>query len=100
MSVDHHLCVQQVVAAVYGPHEVGNRGDIQNDRAIVNVEVGSAAFARAAARRAGRTDRRAAEAARALKGALEQTIITELLPRSQVSHPTTAQRQCQMSQLS
>jgi ribonuclease PH len=79
--------MQQVVAAVHGPHEVGNRGDMQHDRAIVNVEVGSAAFARATARRAGRTDRRAAEAARALKGALEQTIATELLPRSQVNRP-------------
>lgn len=69
---------------MYGPHEIGNRGDMQHDRATVNVEVGSAAFARTAPRRAARTDRRAAEVARALKGTLEQTIITELLPRSQV----------------
>jgi exosome complex component RRP41 len=72
---------------VYGPHEIGNRGDMQHDRATVNVEVGSAAFARTAPRRAARTDRRAAEAARALKGTLEQTIVTELLPRSQVIGP-------------
>ena len=72
---------------MYGPHEIGNRGDMQHDRATVNVEVGSAAFARSAPRRAARTDRRAAEAARALKGTLEQTIVTELLPRSQVIRP-------------
>lgn len=46
--------------------------------------MGSAAFASGEKRRAGRSDRRSVEAARALKGALEQTVITELLPRSQI----------------
>lgn len=32
---------------MYGPHEADNRGDILHDRAVVNVEVGSAAFASA-----------------------------------------------------
>lgn len=72
------------MAAVYGPHEVENRGEMLHDRAIVNCEVGSAAFASGGKRRTGRTDRRAVEAAQALKGTLEQTIILDLLPRSQV----------------
>ena len=61
----------QVIAAVFGPHEVGNRGDMLHDRAVVNAEVGAAAFS-SERRRAGRADRRAAETSRALRGALEQ----------------------------
>lgn len=30
----------QVMAAVYGPHEVENRGDMLHDRAVVHCEVG------------------------------------------------------------
>lgn len=33
------LRLWQVIAAVFGPHEVNNRADIDNERIVINTEV-------------------------------------------------------------
>lgn len=74
----------QVIAAVFGPHEVNRRAAADNERIVVTTEVATAAFSSDRRKPAGRNDRRSAEISRNLKGALEQAIILELAPRSQV----------------
>lgn len=74
----------KVTAAVYGPHEVSNRADMLHDRALLCCEVAAAAFSSGERRKRAGGDRRTAEITRAVKGTLEQTIISELLPRCQI----------------
>ena len=56
-------------------------------RAAWNRQVATAAFASDRRKPAGRGDRRAAELTRSLRGALEQAVLMEQAPRSQVPHP-------------
>ena len=74
----------QVIAAVFGPHEPTNRGQAANDRAIVRCEYAMAAFSTGERRRRGKTDRRATEITSVIRSALEQTILLELMPGSQI----------------
>ncbi|KAL6756870.1 ribosomal protein S5 domain 2-type protein [Haematococcus lacustris] len=75
----------KVMAAVFGPREVEMRGQQLADRALVNCEYSMAAFSTGERRKRGKTDRRSTEISRVIKAALEQTIMVELLPRSQIS---------------
>ncbi len=44
------LPAHQVLAAVFGPHEVHKRGELQEDRAIVKCEYAMATFSTGGAR--------------------------------------------------
>lgn len=74
----------KVMAAVFGPHEPTNRGQAAHDRAIVRCEYAMAAFSTGERRRRGKTDRRATEITSVIRSALEQTILLELMPGSQI----------------
>eukprot|EP00879_Flechtneria_rotunda_P003558 GHRR01003792.1.p1 GENE.GHRR01003792.1~~GHRR01003792.1.p1 ORF type:complete len:250 (+),score=66.73 GHRR01003792.1:129-878(+) len=74
----------QVLASVFGPREVENRSEMQQDKAIVKCEYAMAAFSTGERRRRGKTDRRSTELSKVIRNTLEQTICLELLPRSQI----------------
>ncbi|GAX81482.1 hypothetical protein CEUSTIGMA_g8911.t1 [Chlamydomonas eustigma] len=74
----------KVLAAVFGPREVERRSDRLEDRAIINCEYSMAAFSTGERRRRGKQDRRSAEIGMVIRGTLEQTVMVELLPRSQI----------------
>lgn len=73
-----------MIAAVFGPHEPTNRGQAAHDRAVVRCEYAMAAFSTGERRGRGKTDRRATEITRVIRSALEQTILLELMPGSQI----------------
>jgi exosome complex component RRP41 len=74
----------QVMAAVFGPKEVEQRSLMDADRAIVRCEYSMATFSTGERRRRGKADRRATEISMAIKNTLEQTIMLELMPRTQI----------------
>lgn len=74
----------QVIAAVFGPKEVEQRGQADPARAIVRCEYAMAAFSTGERRRRGKTDRRATELSMVIRNTLEQTILLDLLPRTQL----------------
>ncbi|KAG1660225.1 hypothetical protein FOA52_005095 [Chlamydomonas sp. UWO 241] len=74
----------KVLASVFGPHEVMKRGERDDDKAILKCEYSMAAFSTGERRRRGKSDRRSAEISLIIRGTLEQTVMTELMPRSQI----------------
>ncbi|GIL62103.1 hypothetical protein Vafri_16389 [Volvox africanus] len=74
----------KVLAAVFGPHAVTKRADVKEDGAVVVCEYAMAAFSTAERRRRGKGDRRSTELSMVIRNTLEQTILTELMPRSQI----------------
>lgn len=74
----------KVIATVFGPHEPTVRGQAAHDRAIVRCEYAMAAFSTGERRRRGKNDRRATEITSVIRSALEQTILLELMPGSQI----------------
>lgn len=78
------LLVWQVLAAVYGPREVSNRSQADTNKAIVRCEYSMAAFSTGERRRRGKSDRRSTEISMAIGNTMEQNILTELLPRTQI----------------
>lgn len=74
----------KVLAAVFGPHEVHKRGELQEDRAIVKCEYAMATFSTGERRRRGKGDRRSTELSRVIRNTLEQAVMVELMPRSQI----------------
>mmetsp|Transcript_11236 Transcript_11236/g.24209 ORF Transcript_11236/g.24209 Transcript_11236/m.24209 type:complete len:245 (-) Transcript_11236:302-1036(-) len=74
----------KVLAAVFGPREVALRSERQEDRAIIKCEYAMAAFSTGERRKRGKTDRRAMELGLVIRGTLEETVMLELLPRSQI----------------
>ncbi|KXZ46723.1 hypothetical protein GPECTOR_41g688 [Gonium pectorale] len=74
----------KVLAAVFGPHAVTRRADLREDRAIVVCEYSMAAFSTGERRRRGKGDRRSTELSMVIRNTLEQAVLTELLPRSQI----------------
>lgn len=74
----------KVLAAVFGPKPCTNRGDEDEKRAVIKCEYAMAAFSTGERRRRGKSDRRATEITKAIRNTLEQTILTELMPRSQI----------------
>lgn len=74
----------QVMAAVFGPKEVEQRSLLDADKAIVRCEYSMATFSTGERRRRGKSDRRATEISNVIKNTLEQTIMLELMPRTQI----------------
>lgn len=74
----------KVLAAVFGPHEVKNRSQLDNDKAIIRCEYSMAAFSTNERRRRGKTDRRSTEISQVIRNTVEQTVMVELLARSQL----------------
>lgn len=72
------------MAAVFGPKEVEQRSQMDSSRAIVRCEYAMAAFSTGERRRRGKTDRRSAEISMVIRNTLEQNIIVEALPRTQI----------------
>ncbi len=77
----------KVLAAVYGPREARRRGNAEHDQAVVSVEYTVAPFAGAERRgrpRGGGVDRRAHEAATALRQTFEAVVLAKQYPRSEI----------------
>ncbi|GAB4815311.1 hypothetical protein N2152v2_002357 [Parachlorella kessleri] len=74
----------KVLAAVFGPKEVSQRSQLDTTGAIVRCEYAMAAFSTGERRKRGKTDRRSTELSMVIRNTLEQTIMRELLPRSQI----------------
>ncbi|GFR47028.1 hypothetical protein Agub_g8713 [Astrephomene gubernaculifera] len=74
----------KVLAAVFGPHAVTRRSDVREEGAVVVCEYSMAAFSTGERRRRGKGDRRSTELSLVIRNTLEQAIMTELLPRSQI----------------
>lgn len=72
------------MAAVFGPKEVENRSQLDSTKAIVRCEYAMAAFSTGERRRRGKSDRRATEISMVIRNTLEQNIILELMPRTQI----------------
>ena len=66
---------------MFGPHEPTSRGQ---DSAVIRCEYSMAAFSTGERRRRGKADRRAAEITAVIRSALEQTVLLELMPGSQI----------------
>ncbi len=80
--IPHELL--QVLAAVFGPHEPANKGQASHDRCTIHCELAMAAFSTGERRRRGKSDRRITEMVGLVQSAIEQTVLLELMPRSQV----------------
>ncbi|KAG2490057.1 hypothetical protein HYH03_011522 [Edaphochlamys debaryana] len=76
----------KVLAAVFGPHAVTRRSEQRSaeEGAIMVCEYAMAAFSTSERRRRGKGDRRSTELSMAIRNTLEQAVMTELLPRSQI----------------
>lgn len=75
----------RVLAAVYGPRESKQRGEMaENDRAVIRCEVSTASFATAARRRAWKGDRKSTAMADVLQRVFEGVVLLEAYPRSQI----------------
>uniref|UniRef100_A0A7R9VK90 Uncharacterized protein n=1 Tax=Chlamydomonas euryale TaxID=1486919 RepID=A0A7R9VK90_9CHLO len=74
----------KVMASVFGPREVVKRGERNDERAIIKCEYSMAVFSTGDRRRRGKGDRRSAEISLMIRSTLEQIVMTELLPRSQI----------------
>lgn len=72
------------MAAVFGPKEVEQRSLMDPTKAIVRCEYAMATFSTGERRRRGKGDRRATEISMVVKNTLEQTIMLELMPRTQI----------------
>ncbi|SPO43757.1 probable exosome complex exonuclease rrp41 [Moesziomyces antarcticus] len=73
-----------VSATVFGPREARTGGNMQHDRASLNVEVALAPWGSMERRRRNRGDRRLVEFASAIKSTFEPVVHTHLYPRSQI----------------
>ncbi|KAL8138518.1 hypothetical protein V2J09_004519 [Rumex salicifolius] len=74
----------KVIAAVYGPREVENKGQQISDRALVRCEYSMANFSTGDRRRKGKGDRRSTEISMIIRETMEACIMTQLMPRSQI----------------
>uniref|UniRef100_A0A7S0VJU7 Uncharacterized protein n=1 Tax=Polytomella parva TaxID=51329 RepID=A0A7S0VJU7_9CHLO len=74
----------KVLASVFGPHEVRNRSECDDDKVVVKCEYAMASFSTGDRRRRGKIDRRSNEISHVIKNTLEQLILVKLMPRSQI----------------
>ncbi|KAK4849500.1 hypothetical protein QYF36_025481 [Acer negundo] len=75
----------KVIAAVYGPREVQNKGQqINNDHALVRCEYSMANFSTGDRVRKPKGDRRSIEISLVIRQTMEACIMTHLMPRSQI----------------
>lgn len=72
------------MAAVFGPKEVEQRAQLDPSKAIIRCEYAMATFSTGERRRQRKSDRRSTELSMVIKNTLEQTIILELMPRTQI----------------
>eukprot|EP01094_Clydonella_sp_ATCC50884_P001273 TRINITY_DN1095_c0_g1_i2.p1 TRINITY_DN1095_c0_g1~~TRINITY_DN1095_c0_g1_i2.p1 ORF type:complete len:271 (+),score=58.06 TRINITY_DN1095_c0_g1_i2:188-1000(+) len=75
----------KVVASVYGPNEVGRRGDADKSAARVFCEYSMAAFSTGERKRRTKGDRRGTEISLIMRQTFESAIMTELFPNSQIN---------------
>ncbi|KAF0911772.1 hypothetical protein E2562_012279 [Oryza meyeriana var. granulata] len=75
----------RVIAAVYGPREVQNKGQQVNSKeALVRCEYRMADFSTGDRRRKPKGDRRSTEISLVIRQTMEASILTHLMPRSQI----------------
>eukprot|EP00891_Asterochloris_glomerata_P004359 jgi/Astpho2/4359/fgenesh1_pm.00066_%23_5_t len=74
----------KVLASVFGPKQASSRATEKHGMATVRCEYAMAPFSTGERRKQGRSDRRAAELSAVIRNTLEQTIILELMPQSQL----------------
>lgn len=74
----------KVIAAVYGPHEVQNKNQQLPDQALVRCEYSMANFSTGDRPRRSKGDRRATEISLVIRQTMEATILTHLMPRTQI----------------
>ncbi|EPS74102.1 hypothetical protein M569_00653 [Genlisea aurea] len=74
----------KVIAAVYGPREVQNRSQQSNDQALIRCEYSMASFSVGDRMRKPKGDRRSTEISLVIRQTMEASILTHLMPRSQI----------------
>ncbi|KAI5020194.1 hypothetical protein ZWY2020_045082 [Hordeum vulgare] len=75
----------RVIAAVYGPREIQNRSQQQNNKeALVRCEYRMAEFSTGDRRRKPKGDRRSTEISLVIRQTMEASILTHLMPHSQI----------------
>ncbi|WVZ98610.1 LOW QUALITY PROTEIN: hypothetical protein U9M48_044025 [Paspalum notatum var. saurae] len=75
----------RVIAAVYGPREIQNRGQqVNSNEALVRCEYRMAEFSTGDRRRKPKGDRRSTEISLVIRQTMEASILTHLMPRSQI----------------
>ncbi|XP_004299128.1 PREDICTED: exosome complex component RRP41-like isoform 1 [Fragaria vesca subsp. vesca] len=74
----------KVIAAVYGPREVQNRSQQLNANAFVRCEYTMANFSTGDRMRKPKGDRRSTEISLVIRQTMEECILTNLMPRSQI----------------
>ncbi|KAL6618804.1 hypothetical protein ACP70R_033943 [Stipagrostis hirtigluma subsp. patula] len=75
----------RVIAAVYGPREVQNKGQqVNSNEALVHCEYRMAEFSTGDRRRKPKGDRRSTEISLVIRQTMEASILTHLMPRSQI----------------
>ncbi|KAJ4768855.1 Exosome complex component RRP41 [Rhynchospora pubera] len=75
----------RVIAAVYGPREVQNKGQqMNNTEALVRCEYSMANFSTGDRARKPKGDRRSTEISLVIRQTMEACILTKLMPRSQI----------------
>ncbi|CAL4929068.1 unnamed protein product [Urochloa decumbens] len=75
----------RVIAAVYGPREVQHKGQqVNNKEALVRCEYRMAEFSTGDRRRKPKGDRRSTEISLVIRQTMEASILTHLMPRSQI----------------
>ncbi|KAH7651553.1 exosome complex component RRP41 protein [Dioscorea alata] len=74
----------KVIAAVYGPREVQNKSQQLNNQALVRCEYSMANFSTGDRTRRPKGDRRSTEISLVIRQSLEASILTHLMPRSQI----------------
>ncbi|CAG8604249.1 14230_t:CDS:2 [Acaulospora colombiana] len=72
------------LAAVYGPREARQKGQIIHNKAIINVELSLAPFSVSERKKRAKSDKRLLEIASAVKQTFEPVIMTSLFARSQI----------------
>ncbi|KAF3334759.1 exosome complex component RRP41 [Carex littledalei] len=75
----------RVIAAVYGPKEIQNKGQqMNNNEALVRCEYSMANFSTGDRTRRPKGDRRSTEISLVIRQTMEACILTKLMPRSQI----------------
>nr|CAD1823730.1 unnamed protein product [Ananas comosus var. bracteatus] len=74
----------RVIAAVYGPREVQNKSQQSNNQALVRCEYSMANFSTGDRTRRQKGDRRSTEISLVIRQTMEASILTHLMPRSQI----------------
>ncbi|KAJ0986222.1 hypothetical protein J5N97_004578 [Dioscorea zingiberensis] len=74
----------KVIAAVYGPREVQNKSQQLSNQALVQCEYSMANFSTGDRMRRPKGDRRSTEISLVIRQSLEASVLTHLMPRSQI----------------